>query len=263
MRTLLQQHYGFDRPSAFDVLLDAQATTAAIRAGLGRLVAGAKPGDLLVFHYSGHGSQVPDRDGDETADGLDEILCPYDLDWRHPIKDDDLYAVVRALPEGVTLAVVLDCCHSGTGLREPGQERSRPRCIPSPVPRRLAASLAVRRIGRRAAQAGAVLIAGCRDDQSSADAYIAGAYHGALTYHACLAVAESNYHLSYSRLVRTVRAKLRAAGFEQDPQLEGPPALLQAPAFEAALTRDATRPSPPTLDHPGLRLGLPAPDSDS
>jgi len=91
VRALLQQHYGFDRPSAFDILLDAQATTAAIRAALGRLVAGARPGDLLVFHYSGHGSQVPDRDGDETADGLDEIICPYDLDWRHPIKDDDLY----------------------------------------------------------------------------------------------------------------------------------------------------------------------------
>jgi len=86
-----------------------------------------------------------------------------------------------------------------------------------------------------------VLLAGCRDDQSSADAYIAGSYHGALTYHACLALAESGYDLSYSRLVRTVRAKLRAANFEQDPQLEGPPALLRAPAFEAIPARPATR----------------------
>ena len=238
VRALLLQHYGFE-PSALTLLLDAQATTGAIRSGLRWLVEGARPGDVLVFHYSGHGSQVPDRDGDETADGLDEIICPYDLDWDDPIADDDLHDAVRDLPAGAVLTVVLDCCHSGTGLREPRQAGRRQRFLRAPgttvsrdlSPARGAGAVPVHRLGRRAAEAGAVLIAGCRADQSSADAFIAGAYHGALTYFLCLALAESGYRLSYARLVRAVRAKLSSGGFDQEPQLEGPAALTQSPAF--------------------------------
>jgi len=181
--------------------------------------------------------------------GLDESICPYALDWDHPIADDDLFAAVRQLPEGASLTVLLDCCHSGTGLREPEQALRRERFLRAPgtaivrdiAPARggeerpgaakPAASVPVHRMGRRAAEAGAVLIAGCRADQSSADAFIAGAYHGALTYFLCLALADSNYRVKYSRLVRHVRASLRARGFEQDPQLEGPAALLQSLAF--------------------------------
>ena len=243
IRALLEGHFDFSRPEDVRVLLDQQATTAAIRSGLAWLVAGARPGDVLVFHYSGHGSQVPDRDGDETTDSLDEIICPYDLDWDDPIADDDLYAAVRHLPAGVALTVVLDCCHSGTGLREPGGSGAvRPKFLthPAAVPgtrggslrdRRKPLERRVRRIGRRAAAAGAVLVAGCRADQSSADAFIAGAYHGALSYFLCRALAESAYEVSYTRLVRRVRASLRAHGFEQDPQLEGPAALLQSDVF--------------------------------
>ena len=237
VRALLEQHYGFDTPQAATVLLDAQATTRGIRSGLRWLASGARPGDVLVFHYSGHGSQVPDRDGDETTDGLDEIICPYDLDWDDPIADDDLYAVVRDLPPGTALTVVLDCCHSGTGLREPARPRARRDCFMAPpampalgaAPQTATAlrradtgrleagrTTAVRRLGRRAAQAGALLIAGCRAEQSSADALIAGAYHGALTYFLCLALADAAYELTYARLVRRVRASLRARGFDQD-----------------------------------------------
>jgi len=265
VRALLRQHYAFG-DAALTVLIDGRATTAGIRAGLRWLVEGARAGDVLVFHYSGHGSQVPDRDGDETADGLDEIICPYDLDWDDPIADDDLHAAVRELPEGATLTVVLDCCHSGTGLREPERSGRRERCMIAPGMRvsrdafrsrtvadtagdletgmrkgarplvlpgagEPAAPVKVHRLGRRAAEAGAVLIAGCRADQSSADALIAGAYHGALTYFLCLALAEADYRVPYSRLVRRVRASLRARGFDQDPQLEGPAALLQSLAF--------------------------------
>ena len=250
MRALLQQHFGFDTPGSVSVLLDAQATTAAIRAGLRALVAGARPGDVLVFHYSGHGSQVPDTDGDEKTDGLDEIICPFDLDWRDPITDDDLYEAIRGLPTGALLTVVLDCCHSGTGLREPAVATRCDRFMAAPVsvgtpatrkgarlPSPPRSPAQVRRIGRRAAEAGAVLIAGCRADQSSADALIAGAYHGALTYFLCLALADAAYQLSYARLVRRVRASLRAHGFDQDPQLEGPADLLEALAFSPGRSR--------------------------
>ena len=43
------------------------------------LVSGAQPNDSLFFHYSGHGSQTYDSDGDEV-DGNDETICPVDYD---------------------------------------------------------------------------------------------------------------------------------------------------------------------------------------
>jgi hypothetical protein len=178
---------------------------------------------------------VPDRDGDERDDGLDEIICPYDLDWDDPFTDDDLHAIVKDLPAGVNLTVVLDCCHSGTGLREAASpaSRGRYRCIgaPAALSRPRLAELAVRRFGSRAAQGGAILIAGCRSDQVSADAYIDGDYHGALTYFLCKAIEASEGGLTYRDLIDRVRHALREHRFEQSPQLEGPAAMLRGPVL--------------------------------
>jgi hypothetical protein len=233
---LLYSRFGFAADGAIRLLTDARATTAAIVDRLHWLLDGARAGDVRVFHYSGHGSQVPDRHGDEVDDGLDEIICPYDLNWDDPFTDDDLYAVVKDLPAGVNLTVVLDCCHSGTGLRDAdgAASRARGRWISAPPahsrPRR--ADAAVRRFGSRAAQRGAILIAGCRSDQVSADAYIDGDYHGALTYFLCKAIAASPNGLTYRELIEQVRRALRENRFEQVPQLEGPAAMLRGQVLD-------------------------------
>jgi len=86
------------------------------------LVDGTSAGDSLVFHFSGHGVQKLDRDGDE-ADGYDEALCP--VDFEDPrgggvILDDEINAaVVRPLGKGVKLHAIVDTCHSGTILDLP------------------------------------------------------------------------------------------------------------------------------------------------
>ncbi|HEX7486597.1 MAG TPA: caspase family protein [Vicinamibacterales bacterium] len=228
---LLHSHFGFGADGALRLLTDARATTGAIVNRLHWLLDGAAAGDVLVFHYSGHGSQVRDRHGDELDDGLDEIICPYDLDWDDPFTDDDLYAIVKDLPAGVNLTIILDCCHSGTGLRElvgSGRPyRSRCLCPPLDIAHRRRVELAVRRFGARAAGRGAILIAGCRSDQVSADAYIDGDYHGALTYFLCKALEEMGYAGSYRDVIGRVRVLLRDSQFEQVPQLEGPASLLR------------------------------------
>ncbi|CAM9676727.1 unnamed protein product [Ectocarpus sp. 12 AP-2014] len=83
------------------------------------LVHGAKAGDSLFMHYSGHGGSVKDNTGDEE-DNKDETMIPVDYMKSGQIKDDEiLKELVLPLPEGVVLSVVMDCCHSGSILDLP------------------------------------------------------------------------------------------------------------------------------------------------
>jgi len=83
------------------------------------LTAGAKAGDSLLFHYSGHGLSVEDKDGDEI-DGLDESILPLDYEENGVILDDEIHDImVKPLPEGCLLTALADCCHSGTVLDLP------------------------------------------------------------------------------------------------------------------------------------------------
>jgi len=78
------------------------------------LIAGAKSGDSLFFHYSGHGGTQQDANSDEV-DRNDETLVPVDFQTAGQIIDDDIHAMLVApLPEGVRLTGVMDCCHSGS-----------------------------------------------------------------------------------------------------------------------------------------------------
>lgn len=83
------------------------------------LAQGSQPGDSLVFHYSGHGSQQRNYSGDE-ADGYDETLCPLDFETQGMIVDDEINAaLVRPIPRGAKLHALIDACHSGTVLDLP------------------------------------------------------------------------------------------------------------------------------------------------
>lgn len=87
-----------------------------IRMAMYWLVQGCQPGDSLVFHFSGHGSQQKNYNGDEI-DGYDETLCPLDFETQGMIVDDEINAtIVRPLPRGAKLHAIIDACHSGTVL---------------------------------------------------------------------------------------------------------------------------------------------------
>ena len=98
------------------LLTNEAATRAAILEALEGLVGASKPGDVLVFQFAGHGTQVPDLDGDED-DGKDEALCPVDVYEGRFVIDDDIWDVLGSIPQGVNLTVFLDCCHSGSATR--------------------------------------------------------------------------------------------------------------------------------------------------
>ena len=85
MSGLLQRKYGFDAGD-ISMLTDFDATKTPLRRPSAGLIRGGKRGDVLLVHYSGHGSNVPDDNGDEADDNRDEILCPTDLDWYDPSR---------------------------------------------------------------------------------------------------------------------------------------------------------------------------------
>ncbi len=236
----LEKYCGFSSGS-IKTLTDANASTAKIKKGITDLVAGAIPGDVLFLHYSGHGSRVPDKNGDET-DGWDEILCSWDLDWDNPVLDDWLRAAFETVPSGVNLTVIFDSCHSGTATRKivnPFVKEDIERYVASPWELAIVESgravrgrtlskraKAVKKAGPRTTNVKVVnmpdvMISGCRDDQTSADAYIRGSFNGALSYNLTQAIKAKRGKLSYRELHADTLARVADGGYEQVPQLSG------------------------------------------
>ncbi|MFJ4207150.1 caspase domain-containing protein [Paenarthrobacter sp. NPDC089675] len=240
LSTLLADQYGF-QTGDITVLKDAKATKKAVMAEINSLVDKSIAGtaDHLVFTFSSHGTQIPDTNGDE-ADRLDEAFACYDInntgdawDPATVISDDELSAAFSRLPEGVLMDVVLDTCHSGTGLKSldllPGR---RPRFLPAPTPRAVITtefndSRTLRDLVKAATSSKPVLMAACRSDQTAADALIDGRYNGAFTYHFVKSV-RSDATVGRASLLKLVSKGLKAGGFDQVAQLEGTTAARKA-----------------------------------
>jgi hypothetical protein len=238
---LLRERYGY--PAAdVRLLLDAQATRAAILEGLTWLLAGARPGDQLVFTNSSHGTYVADESGDEA---YDEALCPYDA-AEGLILDDELRERFAALPEGASLVVIADNCHSGSITRArldagaaaavDGESRRARFLNPAAIGRRVLADPWKARKRRSVgavpqAQMRELLLSGCSPREYSYDARFGGRSHGAMSYFALRAIDEADGELSWAELHARVRESLDEAGYPQHPQLEARPELKKRRIF--------------------------------
>jgi len=222
MRKLLVGDFKF-LPENVRILVDERATKQGILDRLKWLLDGAKEGDELVFHYSGHGSQVRDRDGDELEDQLDEILCPHDLDWDDPLTDDRLAELFKQLPKGVYLTMLCDSCHSGTISKSISKiHRNTSKSINAPFDiqaRAYGMILPKNKIGKKdKGTQRHILVSGCKDNQTSADAYIDGKYQGAFTWALTKTIRENpdiQWNQAHEKIVETLN------GYSQEPQLSG------------------------------------------
>jgi hypothetical protein len=113
------------------LLLGVQASRTGILGALERAVAATEYRDTLVATWSGHGSWIPDRDGDE-ADGRDEVICPDDYARAGMLADDDLYRVFSAVGHGERVVMISDSCHSGTLNRFAGPVEQSPPALKVP-----------------------------------------------------------------------------------------------------------------------------------
>ena len=117
---------GFDERQVL-VLQDRAATLAGIRIAVQRhLIHGVTSEDRVLLYFSGHGTQIPDYNGDEE-DGVDESLLPFDAklvsssgrqQLVNVLTDDELETMLAAIPAG-EIIVIVDACHSGTVTRAP------------------------------------------------------------------------------------------------------------------------------------------------
>jgi Caspase domain len=104
------------------VLTDTAATRLAIIEGFRQHLRQAKADDVALFYYSGHGSQQksPPEFWHLEPDRLDETLVCHDS--RKPgswdLADKELAQLITEVAESKPhVAVILDCCHSGSGTR--------------------------------------------------------------------------------------------------------------------------------------------------
>lgn len=218
---LLKNHFDF---KDIKQLLNADATRANIITGLEDLLSGAKGGDILVFTNASHGTYIADTDGDEPK--YDEAICPYDTD-SNLLIDDELRELFMNIPKDVRLSVISDSCHSGSVTRAAGKEYRRERLLRPRVwgGKELSRSQlrAARGTGEKYPESGMkeILLSGCKSSQTSADAYIANDYHGAMSYYTIKAIADANYKLTYADLHSRVVSMLDEENYDQVPQLEG------------------------------------------
>lgn len=196
---------------SINTLKTGQATAAAILRGIESAANTLTAGDMFVFYYSGHGGQQPDRDGDES-DGKDETLVAYDRE----LIDDELAMLWPKFAQGVRIVMVSDSCNSGTNYRGLRTVRTQTPIVFGKVP------------GMKAQM---IHYSGCRDGGTSAGYQQGGSFTMAL----CEVWDQGRFVGTYQQLYEKVRAKLQAAGEEQEPQFNvvGPvsPAFLQSRPF--------------------------------
>lgn len=220
---LLKDHFGFTNVKQ---LLNSDATKANIIKGLQALLTGAKAGDILVFTNASHGTYLADTDGDEPK--YDEAICPYDTD-SNLLVDDDLRELFKNIPKKVRLSVISDSCHSGSVTRVAVNEYRRNRQLNPRVfggkelpPDQLRAARGANEAEIHPESAmKEILLSGCKSNQTSADAYIANDYHGAMSYYAMKTITDANYKLTYADLHKSLVSSLEDENYDQVPQLEG------------------------------------------
>lgn len=261
-RDLLIRDYGFTA-SDVQVLQDEEATTARIRAVFrSHLIERARPGDVVLFHFSGHGQRLPDDPARlDEPDGLDESLVTYDAidqSWQEGsaknIRDDELGDWLSALagrmrpqpaaPLLGNITVTLDACYAGSATRGTLTARGRSWEVgqDGPLPKPVAAAPDEGGAGlldpMRLALRDVTVVAAARADQTAWERDGQGVF--TRCWVRLLARAARMPTLSYKAAVDRLTLDLAAEGLDQTPQVEGAAAK---PLFSPAQLPDVRSPT--------------------
>ncbi|QLG70449.1 hypothetical protein HG535_0A03880 [Zygotorulaspora mrakii] len=257
MFNFLTTRYGYRREDIVMLTDDQQdpiriPTRDNIIRAMQWLVKNAQPNDSLFFHYSGHGGQTKDLDGDEE-DGMDDVIYPVDFERAGDLVDDIMHDImVKPLQPGVRLTALFDSCHSGTVLdlpytystkgvvKEPNVWKdlgsgglqaamayatgnrsalfSSLGSLASTVKNKVGTNVDRERIVQtKFSPADIIMFSGSKDNQTSADAVENGQATGAMSY-AFVKVLGLQSEQSYLSLLQNMRQEM-ASKYSQKPQL--------------------------------------------
>jgi len=204
IRDRLSKKYLFEDITTMTDKTEVKPTKNNIVEGLKNLLSNNNPGDILFFSFSGHGTNTIDTSGDEK-DGRDEMLVPLDMDC---ISDDEIKSIIQThLNKDVTLFALIDCCHSGSilDLRYQYSNNDSDNTISNNQ-------------GNYNTIGNVIMISGCMDKQTSADAYISSNFQGAMTWSFLKAIKE-NSSICWRDLIVNMRSLLKKSKYTQIPML--------------------------------------------
>ena len=245
VRQVLLDRFGFAPGDIKTLLTGPETTRASILSAMQDLVTLTKPGDIVYFHYSGHGSQVPDP---KDPSGVDETLVPSDWtqDGAKDIRDKEVRQIIAQIQERKpgSLTLTFDSCHSGTITRggrmlvrgvsfEKRYGRPPPTFPASPQAEKTRGGRMLVRGGafsgllahpKTAAAPNFVVISACRDDQSAVETEDENHVPmGRLTFLLCSALRDAGPQTTYQDLFERIDSLMRQnySDTRQDPQIEG------------------------------------------
>ena len=206
---LLTTKYAFNSITKITDETAQKPTRDVILASFAQFLASGVEGDVLFFSYSGHGSYTLDRNNDEKTGtdetGNDEMIIASDLKG---ILDDELKSLIQThLKKNVTLFALFDSCFSGTVLDLKYQYLDSLENDASTINQNETETIG-----------NVIMISGCSDVQTSADAFLEKKYQGAMTWSFISAISESTT-LSWKDLLIKMRNRLKQSSFTQLPQL--------------------------------------------
>ena len=221
----------------------------------------AGPDDVALFYYSGHGSQehAPPEFWDFEPERMNETLVCHDSraadGWD--LADKELAQLISEVAaNGPHFAVILDCCHSGSGTRTAEeitvrQEKAHPGVRPIAsyiVTPQQAAVLHGQGSGAASpdmpwaaiASGRHILLAACRPEQTAKETWFPGPSglekRGAFSFYLQDTLQQCGAALSYRDLFKRINALVQGRVPEQDPQMEASePADLEQPFLGGAI----------------------------
>lgn len=166
-----------------NVLTEENATKSNIINAFTLNISLLKPRDTFFVYYSGHGSQIKDRNGDEK-DGLDEVMVPYDYLNNGTISDDWIFEnVISKVNPLSKLIICMDCCHSGSivDLKYKYSPQYKP-IVTNPNrdynPKEWTDSFQCVEENDKITQGNIILFSGCADNQQSRETMVNNIYVG-------------------------------------------------------------------------------------
>lgn len=221
IKSYLEKNFN-DRPLHIMTLLDAEATYDNLIDGFRAHLGQATEGDVVWFHYSGHGSRqvsAPEF-SNVNSGGKDETLVLYDSrPSGNDLADKELAVLLSELgAKNPHVLVTLDCCHSGSGTRSADAyikrldvDRGDKRTIDS----YLKGYYKTR--GVEIPESKYIFYAACNRFQSAKESFSGG---GLFTENLIQTLNQSDKDISYADLLIKLRQGVVKMKWDQDPQLE-------------------------------------------